>query len=213
MASVALVDDHRLLRDGLRAVIEASGEFEVVAEGADGREAIDLAAKHQPDIVVLDIWMPNLSGIGAVSGIRRKSPGTRVVMMSQHDTGSYVQSALREGACGYVLKTAASDELLAALRAAMENKCFLSPEVAQTVVESFTQPAGDLESPLDGLTGREREILQLIAEGLSSKEVATRLSISVRTVESHRSAVMGKLGVHKVAGLVRFAIREGVIAP
>ena len=213
MASVALVDDHRLLRDGLRAVIEASGEFEVVAEGSDGREAIDLAAKHQPDIVVLDIWMPNLSGIEAVSGIRRKSPGTRVVMMSQHDTGSYVQSALREGACGYVLKTAASDELLAALRAAMENKCFLSPEVAQTVVESFTQPAGDLESPLDGLTGREREILQLIAEGLSSKEVATRLSISVRTVESHRSAVMGKLGVHKVAGLVRFAIREGVIAP
>ncbi len=213
MASVVLVDDHRLLRDGLRAVIEASGEFEVVAEGADGREAIDLAAKHQPDIVVLDIWMPNLSGIGAVSGIRRKSPGTRVVMMSQHDTGSYVQSALREGACGYVLKTAASDELLTALRAAMENKCFLSPEVAQTVVESFTQPAGDLESPLDGLTGREREILQLIAEGLSSKEVATRLSISVRTVESHRSAVMGKLGVHKVAGLVRFAIREGVIAP
>lgn len=213
MASVALVDDHRLLRDGLRAVIEASGEFEVVAEGADGREAIDLAAKHQPDIVVLDIWMPNLSGIGAVSGIRRKSPGTRVVMMSQHDTGSYVQSALREGACGYVLKTAASDELLAALRAAMENKCFLSPEVAQTVVESFTQPAGDLESPLDGLTGREREILQLIAEGLSSKEVATRLSISVRTVESHRSAVMGKLGVHKVAGLVRFAIREGMISP
>lgn len=213
MASVVLVDDHRLLRDGLRAVIEASGEFEVVAEGADGREAIDLAAKHQPDIVVLDIWMPNLSGIGAVSGIRRKSPGTRVVMMSQHDTGSYVQSALREGACGYVLKTAASDELLAALRAAMENKCFLSPEVAQTVVESFTQPAGDLESPLDGLTGREREVLQLIAEGLSSKEVATRLSISVRTVESHRSAVMGKLGVHKVAGLVRFAIREGMISP
>ena len=213
MASVALVDDHRLLRDGLRAVIEASGEFEVVAEGADGREAIDLAAKHQPDIVVLDIWMPNLSGIGAVSGIRRKSPGTRVVMMSQHDTGSYVQSALREGACGYVLKTAASDELLTALRAAMENKCFLSPEVAQTVVESFTQPARDLESPLDGLTGREREILQLIAEGLSSKEVATRLSISVRTVESHRSAVMGKLGVHKVAGLVRFAIREGMISP
>ena len=185
----------------------------MVAEGADGREAIDLAAKHQPDIVVLDIWMPNLSGIEAVSGIRRKSPGTRVVMMSQHDTGSYVQSALREGACGYVLKTAASDELLAALRAAMENKCFLSPEVAQTVVESFTQPARDVESPLDGLTGREREILQLIAEGLSSKEVATRLSISVRTVESHRSAVMGKLGVHKVAGLVRFAIREGVIAP
>ena len=213
MASVALVDDHRLLRDGLRAVIEASGEFEVVAEGADGREAIDLAAKHQPDIVVLDIWMPNLSGIGAVSGIRRKSPGTRVVMMSQHDTGSYVQSALREGACGYVLKTAASDELLTALRAAMENKCFLSPEVAQTVVESFTQPARDLESPLDGLTGREREVLQLIAEGLSSKEVATRLSISVRTVESHRSAVMGKLGVHKVAGLVRFAIREGMISP
>jgi len=213
MASVLLVDDHRLLRDGLRAVIEASGEFQVVAEGADGREAIDLAAEHRPDIVLLDIWMPNLSGIEAVASIRRKSPGSRVVMMSQHESGSYVQSALREGACGYVLKTAASRELLAALRAAMENKCFLSPEVAQTVVESFAQPARELESPLQELTGREREILQLIAEGYSSKEVAKRLSISVRTVESHRSAVMGKLNVHKVAGLVRFAIREGMIAP
>ena len=213
MASVVLVDDHRLLRDGLKTVIEASGKFEVVAEGADGRDAIDLAAKHQPDIVLLDIWMPNLSGIDAVAEIRRKSPGSRVVMMSQHDTGSYVQSALREGACGYVLKTAASGELLAALSAAMEDKCFLSPEVAQTVVESFSQPARTLESPLNSLTGREREILQLIAEGFSSKEVAGRLSISVRTVESHRSAVMGKLDVHKVAGLVRFAIREGMIAP
>jgi DNA-binding NarL/FixJ family response regulator len=213
LATVVLVDDHKLLRDGIRAIIEASPEFDVVAEGSDGREGVQLAAKHRPDIVLLDIWMPNLSGIEACSQIRRESPRSRVVMMSQHDTGSYVQSALREGACGYVLKTAASTDLIAALRAAMDNKCYLSPDVAQTVVESFTQPAGEPASPLHGLTGREREILQLIAEGFSSKEVAQRLSISVRTVESHRSAVMGKLDVHKVAGLVRFAIREGLIAP
>ena len=213
MASVVLVDDHRLFRDGIHAIIDAAEGFDVVAEGADGREGIDLAAKYRPDIVLLDIWMHKLSGIEAVSQIRRESPASRVVMMSQHDTGSYVQSALREGACGYVLKTAASNDLISALRAAMDNKCYLSPEVAQTVVESFTQPAGEAASPLNALTSREREILQLIAEGLSSKEVATRLSISVRTVESHRSAVMGKLDVHKVAGLVRFAIREGLIAP
>ncbi len=213
MASVGLVDDHRLFRDGIHAIIDAAEGFDVVAEGADGREGIDLAAKYRPDIVLLDIWMPKLSGIEAVSQIRRESPASRVVMLSQHDTGSYVQSALREGACGYVLKTAASNDLISALRAAMDNKCYLSPEVAQTGVESFTQPAGEAASPLNALTSREREVLQLIAEGLSSKEVATRLSISVRTVESHRSAVMGKLDVHKVAGLVRFAIREGLIAP
>ena len=213
MASVVLVDDHQLLRDGIRAIIDSSDEFNVVAEGSDGREGVELAAQYAPDIVLLDIWMPNLSGIDAISQIRRESPRSRVVMMSQHETGSYVQSALREGASGYVLKTAASTDLMAALRAAMANKCYLSPDVAQTIVDSFTQPAGEPASPLHSLTGREREILQLIAEGFSSKEVASRLSISVRTVESHRSAVMGKLAVHKVAGLVRFAIREGLIAP
>jgi len=213
LASVVLVDDHKLLRDGIRAIIEASGEFEVVAEGSDGREAIELAGRFRPDLVLLDIWMPNLSGIDALPQVLKVSPRSRVVIMSQHETSSYVQTALREGACGYLIKTAASQELVAALRAAMEGKGYLSPEVAHSVVESFREPAVRSTSPLDVLTSREREILQLIAEGLSSKEVADHLSISVRTVESHRSAVMGKLDVHKVAGLVRVAIREGLIAP
>lgn len=213
MASVILVDDHKLLRDGIRAIIEASGEFEIVAEGSDGREAIELAEQHRPDLVLLDIWMPNLSGIDALPQILKVSPRSRVVIMSQHETSSYVQTALRNGACGYIIKTAASQELITALRAAANGKGYLSPEVAHSVVESFREPSIRPSSPLDALTGREREILQLIAEGFSSKEVAERLAISVRTVESHRSAVMGKLDVHKVAGLVRVAIREGLIAP
>lgn len=157
--------------------------------------------------------MPNLSGIDALPQILKVSPRSRVVIMSQHETSSYVQTALRNGACGYIIKTAASQELITALRAAANGKGYLSPEVAHSVVESFREPSIRPSSPLDALTGREREILQLIAEGFSSKEVAERLAISVRTVESHRSAVMGKLDVHKVAGLVRVAIREGLIAP
>jgi len=183
VASVLLVDDHKLLRVGLRAIIDASNEFEVVAEGSDGREAIELAARHRPDVVLLDIWMPKLSGIESIGQIRRESPRSRVVIMSQHETGSYVQSALRAGASGYVLKTSASTELIAALRAAVENKCYLSPDVAQTVVESFAHPFEEMASPLSALTSREREILQLIAEGFSSKEIASRLSFASRSAK------------------------------
>ena len=212
-ASVLLVDDHQLLREGLRGLIDASDEFHVVAEAADGREAVELAGRYQPDVVLLDIWMPRLSGIAAAAQIRQEAPRTRVVMMSQHDTSSYVEAALREGACGYIVKTAASTDLLAALRSAMEGKCFLSPDVARLVVDSFTRPVDEPTSPLQSLSSREKEVLQLIAEGLSSKEVSAQLSISVRTVEAHRASVMCKLEIHKVAGLVRFAIREGVIEP
>jgi DNA-binding NarL/FixJ family response regulator len=213
VASVLLVDDHKLLRDGIRSVLEASGEFEVVAEGSDGREAIALAAEYQPEIILLDIWMPRLSGVDALPEIRRESPGSRIIMMSQHDTGSYVEMALRQGASGYIVKTSASTDLMAALRAAMDHKCYLSPDIAHTVVESFANPSGAPMSTFRSLTTREREVLQLIAEGLSSKEVATQLSISIRTVDSHRTALMAKIGIHKVTGLVRYAIREGLVAP
>jgi DNA-binding NarL/FixJ family response regulator len=213
LASIVLVDDHELVREGIRAIIDAASGFDVLAEGSTGREAIALAAKHQPDIVLLDIWMPELSGIEAIPQIRQVSPRSRVIMISQHEKGTFVQEALQQGACGYVVKTAASKELIAALKAAMERKCYLSPEVAQVVVESFSRPADTATSRLQTLTGREREVLQLIAEGLSSKEIAQKLSISIRTVESHRTALMVKLDVNKVARLVRYAIREGLIAP
>ena len=213
MTSVVLVDDHKLLREGIRSLIENSGEFHVVAEASDGREAIELVAAHRPDLVLMDIWLPRLSGIEAIAQIRHEVPRCKVVMMSQHENASYVEASLREGACGYVVKTAAFTDLLAALRAAVQDKCYLSPDVARLVVDSFHRPQGEPASPLQSLTGREREVLQLIAEGLSSKEVASQLSVSTRTVEAHRAAVMGKLHIHKVAGLVRFAIREGVIAP
>lgn len=213
MTSVLLVDDHQLLRDGIRGMVERSGEFHVVAEASDGREAVELAAQHRPDLALLDIWLPRLSGIEAAGQIRQEVPRCKVVMMSQHQNASYVEAALREGARGYVVKTAAFTDLLAALRAAVEGKCYLSPDVASLVVDSFHRPSGEAASPLQSLTGREREVLQLIAEGFSSKEAAAQLSVSVRTVEAHRAAVMGKLDIHKVAGLVRFAIREGMIAP
>ncbi len=212
MTSVLLVDDHKIFREGIRELIEKSGEFHVVAEASDGREAVELAALHRPDLALIDIWLPKLSGIDAAGQIRQAVPRCKVVMMSQHETASYVEAALREGARGYVVKTAAFTDLTAALRAAVDGKCYLSPEVASLVVDSFHRPSGEYASPLQSLTGREREVLQLIAEGYSSKEVAGHLSVSIRTVEAHRASVMGKLDIHKVAGLVRFAIREGVIA-
>jgi DNA-binding NarL/FixJ family response regulator len=213
LVSVVLVDDHQLFREGIRAVVEGMGGHEVVGEGADGREAIELAARYKPDIILMDIWMPGLSGVDAIKEVRRVSPQSRVIMMSQHDTGSFVQRALRQGAHGYIVKTASSTDLVAALRAAAQRKCYLSPDIADTVVQSFAQPSGEVASAFDSLSGREREILQLIAEGLSSKEIASHLSISSRTVDSHRATMMSKLGIHKVTDLVRVAIREGLIAP
>ena len=211
--TVLIADDHQLLREALRPVIESSGEFEVIAEAADGREAVELATELKPDLVLMDIWLPKLSGIEATRHVKHALPETRVLIMSQHDTSNYIEAALREGASGYMVKTTSANEMLAALRAASEGKCYLSPDIALRVVDAFARPSGEPSLAYSTLTGREREVLQLIAEGLSSKEVAQQLGISLRTVEAHRASVMDKLEIHKVAGLVRFAIREGLIAP
>ena len=212
-ASVVLVDDHQLLRDGLRKLIESSDDFTVVAEAADGREAVEKALEFEPDIVLMDIWMPLLSGIEATAQIKQRLPRCRVLVMSQHESPKFIQAALREGASGYAVKTTGGAELLGALRAVLQGKGYLSPDVARHVVDSFAHPEAESASPLQSLSHREREILQLIAEGLSSKEIAERLYVSTRTVESHRANVMSKLDIRKVAGLVRFAIREGLISP
>jgi DNA-binding NarL/FixJ family response regulator len=210
---VALVDDHAIVRDGIRRLLEASGEFEVACESGDGRLAVDLILKSKPDIAIVDIWLPQLSGIDVTKRIREELPLCRVVILSQHDRSDFVEAALLEGASGYVLKSASETDLLAALRAVRMGKCFLSPEIAQHLVSAFASPPEERAIGRARLTSREREVLQLIAEGLSSKEIAAALGVSTRTAETHRNSLMTKIGVHKAPGLVRYAIREGLVSP
>ncbi|HEY8153688.1 MAG TPA: response regulator transcription factor [Myxococcota bacterium] len=211
-STIILVEDHEVLRDGIRSLISATDDFEIVAEAADGATAVELVERHRPDLVVMDIWLPRLSGIEATRKIAQME-GTRVLILSQHDSWSYVEEALKAGAAGYLVKTSSGFQLLTALRAVREGKSFLSPEIAGRVVDAVVRPDRNASSAIGALSGREREVLQLIGEGLSSKEIAESLGVSARTVEAHRANVMEKLGIHKVAGLVRFAIREGIIGP
>jgi DNA-binding NarL/FixJ family response regulator len=211
-STIVLVEDHEVLRDGLRGLIEATDDFEVVAEASDGVAAVEVVERHRPDIVVMDIWLPRLSGIEATRKIALGGR-TRVLILSQHDSWNYVEEALRAGAAGYLVKTSSGSALLIALRAIRAGKRYLSPDIAGRVVDALVRPERGSGSPVAALSGREREVLQLIGEGLSSKEMAGSLGLSARTVEAHRASVMHKLGIHKVAGLVRFAIREGIIGP
>ena len=211
-STIVLVEDHEVLRDGLRGLIEATDDFEVVAEASDGATAVEVVERHRPDIVVMDIWLPRLSGIEATRKIVLGGR-TRVLILSQHDSWSYVEDALKAGASGYLVKTSSGSTLLTALRAIRAGKTYLSPDIAGRVVDAVVRPERGSGSPAATLSGREREVLQLISEGLSSKEIGVSLHVSSRTVEAHRGSVMHKLGIHKVAGLVRFAIREGLIGP
>ena len=206
---ILLVEDHQVLRDGLRSLIERSDDFEVVAEASDGASAVECAAQFEPQIVVMDVWLPRLSGIEATRRIVAASPSCRVLMLSQHDSWSTVQEAFAAGAHGYLVKTSSASLLLEAVRALRDGKRYISPqfEGAGMRVDS------NLDSPLSSLSNREREVLQLVAEGLSSREIAEALGVAGRTAEAHRASVMAKLGLHKVTDLVRVAIREGLISP
>lgn len=213
---VMLADDHVLVRAGIRALLEALPDVEVVAEVSDGRSALDQLLKTRPDVAFLDIGMPGLNGIEVAERAAHEAPATRVVMLSMHNTNSHVVRALRAGAAGYLLKDAAADELPVLLRAVMNGETYLSPAIAKHVVDGFLQRDGAAVEPstssaLDGLTSRQREILQLVAEGRSTKDVAQLLSLSIKTVEAHRSQIMNRLDIHDVAGLVRFAIRNGLV--
>ena len=209
-STIILVEDHEVLRDGIRSLIEATDDFEIVAEAADGATAVEIVERLRPDIVLMDIWLPRLSGIEATRKITQRG-GTRVLILSQHDSWTYVEAALKAGAAGYLVKTSSGTQLLSALRAVRAGKSYLSPDIAGRVVDALVRPEQRSGSPAGALSGREREVLQLIGEGLSSKEIADSLGVSARTVEAHRANVMEKLDIHKVAGLVRFAIREGLI--
>lgn len=213
MIRVLLADDHHLVRQALRALLEKAEGIEVVGEAEDGREAAKLAQRLRPDVAVLDVAMPVLNGIQAAERIRRLQIPTRVVILSMHKDDALVRRALRGGAHGYLLKSAVSEELLLAVRAAVRNEIYLSPGISRTVVEDLLT-VGTTAEPVDAfdqLTQREREVLQLIAEGRTNSEIAKLLAISVKTVEKHRANLMSKLDVHDVAGLVRIAVKHKLI--
>ena len=211
--TILLADDHRIIREGLRQLINSNDALEVIAEADDGEEAVRLAETAQPDLAIMDIWMPRLSGIDAIRRIASKARVTRCIALSMHDSRTYVEEALRAGASGYVVKSSAAEDLFEAITAVRAGRSYLSPAVAQQVVEAITRPGDQSASAASALTGREREVLQLIAEGHSSKEIAGLLGVSLKTIESHRANLMEKLNIHKVSSLVRFAIRSGLVAP
>lgn len=213
---VLLADDHALVRAGVRSLLEALPGVEIVAELGDGQAALEALVARKPDIAFLDIAMPGLNGIEIAERASREAPEVRVVILSMHDSSAHVLRALRAGALGYLVKDAAADELPVLLRAVMAGEKYLSPSIAKHVVDGFLQRGAAAEEPgsasvLDVLTSRQREILQLVAEGRSTKEVAQLLSLSIKTVEAHRSQIMARLDIHDVAGLVRFAIRTGLV--
>lgn len=212
-ASILVADDHGLIRQGLRRVIDAAPDFEVCGEASDGEELLHAMEGGAPDVVVLDIAMPGMSGLETLERIRRRHPEVKVLLLSVHGDTPYVQSAVSLGADGYVLKNAGSEEILSALRSVLEGRNYYSPAVAKEVVRQLRSPDAQLPDPYALLSKREREVLLHIADGLSAKQIARRLEISTKTVEAHRTSLMRKLGVRKATELVRYAFQHGFVRP
>ncbi len=211
---ILLADDHTVVRKGLRLLLESQPGFTVVADAADGREAVALAAQHSPDVVVMDVAMPGLNGIEAARQIVAKSPETAIVFLSMHSDEGYVLKALKAGARGYLLKDSADHDLINAVRAVTDGKAFFSPAISKMLVEDYVRQMREraVEDSFDLLTTREREVLQLLAEGKNNKEVASLLNLSLYTVETHRGNIFQKLNLHSGAELILYAIRKGVIS-
>lgn len=210
---VVLAEDHTLVRAGLRTLLQQLEQITVVGEAADGREAVALAKAHGPDVILMDITMPGLNGIDATRQVKKELPEVRVVILSMHSSEEHVVQALRAGASGYLLKESAPLELELALRSVGRGETYLSPPISRQVIEGYMQRVTDTTGDaLATLSARQREILQLIAEGGSSKAIARRLGLSVKTVETHRAQLMERLQIRDIAGLVRFAIRTGLIS-
>lgn len=207
---LVLADDHKLVRAGFRALLKQLPYVEVIAEADDGQEALELVAKHRPDVVMMDIGMKRLNGLQSAARITKEFPGTRVIILSVHATEEYVVQALRAGAAGYLVKDAGPEELERAITAVAGGEIYLSPSVSSRVSDYIRRQETD-SSPFERLTPRQHEILQLIAEGRSTKEIAGLLGISVKTVETHRSQLMETLGIHDIAGLVRYALSKGLV--
>jgi two-component system, NarL family, response regulator NreC len=212
---VLVAEDHAVVREGIRMILDAQDDFAVVGEARDGDEAIRLARQLRPDVVVMDISMPRMNGVEATQEIKRLYPEIQVLILTMHEEESYVFQLLRLGAAGYVLKRAAATDLVEAVRAASRGEAFLYPAVARSVVQDYLERmrSGENSSRYDGLTDREREILVLIAEGHTNAQIADRLFISVKTVQTHRAHIMEKLDLHDRSLLVRYAVRKGLIQP
>jgi two-component system response regulator NreC len=211
---VLLGDDHTLVRQGLRRILEDRPEWTVVAEAGDGREAVRLALEHKPDVAVLDVGMPLLNGIEAARQITRREPHVHVLMLSMHADEAYVTRALHAGARGYLLKDSAGKDLIRAVESVAAGQSFFSPSIAQMMLDNYVRrPSGPpVEDRYETLSEREREIFQLVAEGLSNKEVARTLGITLATVETHRARILQKLDIHNTAELVLYAVRRGVVS-
>jgi DNA-binding NarL/FixJ family response regulator len=208
---VLLADDHALFRAGVRKLLQSFPGLEVVGEAADGYEALQLSGAHRPDVLLMDIGMPGLNGVEAAARLTRESTRPRVVILSMHTGEEHVLRAIRAGAAGYLLKDASPAELESAVRTVARGDIYLSPAVSRYVVDDYLRRAAGDSSPLDRLTARQREVLQLIAEGNTTKAIAARLGLSVKTVETHRAQLMERLDTHDIPALVRLAVRLGVV--
>jgi two-component system, NarL family, response regulator NreC len=211
---ILLADDHTVIRRGLRLVLERQPGFQVIGEAADGRETVALAEEHKPDVIVLDLSMPNLSGIEAARQICSKLPQTAIVTLSMQSDEGYVLRALKAGVRGYLLKDSGEDDLINAIKAVSQGKAFFSPSISKMLIEDYVRQMKqrDVDDSYELLTPREREILQLLAEGKSNKDIATLLNLSLHTVETHRSNILEKLNLHSMPELILYAVRKGVIS-
>lgn len=212
MIKILLAEDHHIVRQGLRAILERQPDLEVVGEIGDGAQVSELVEALAPDVLIADVMMPGLNGLDIARLIHERHPGTKVIILSMYANEAYVLRALRNHAAGYVLKDSGAKELVHAIREVAQGNRFLSPQLADKAIESYIQTSeGELTTPWDQLTSREREVLQLVAEGHSSREIAERLSISRRTVETHRANLMDKLSLENQTDLIRFAFQNGII--
>jgi DNA-binding NarL/FixJ family response regulator len=208
---ILLADDHRIMREGLRSLLDEESDMEVIGEAENGRRAVELVGEMDPDVIVMDIGMPELNGIEATRRVVLDHPQTKVIALSMHSDRRFMAEILKAGAAGYLLKDGAFEELAGAIRTVTANKMYLSPRIADVVVEDYVRnmPRGE-PSAFAALTAREREVLQLLAEGKATKQAAACLHVSVKTVETHRRSIMTKLDIHSVAELTKYAIREGL---
>jgi DNA-binding NarL/FixJ family response regulator len=208
---ILLVDDHKILRDGICSIVKGYPDMEVIGEAANGKEALRLVKELSPDVVIMDISMPDLNGIDATRRIIADNPNIKVIALSMHHDKQFVSEIFKAGASGYLLKDCAFDELEHAVNIVMDGKTYINPQIASLVIESLVnQPQATSQKSFSLLTDREREVLQLISEGQSTKDIASKLSVSAKTIESHRRQVMGKLNIRNIAELTKYAIREGL---
>jgi DNA-binding NarL/FixJ family response regulator len=208
---ILLADDHKIMREGLKSLLAQEPDFTVLAEAESGLQAIELAKEHNPDVIIMDVAMPDLNGIEATRALRGEDISSRIIALSMHSDRRFVTEMLKAGASGYLLKQSAFEEMVSAIKAVMADKTFLSSSIVDIVVQDYVQQLSESNSPAySRLTNRERQVLQLMAEGKTTKEIGYVLHVSVKTVETHRYKIMNKLGIPNLAGLVKFAIREGL---